>query len=289
MSWNRRKRREQYLLEVKVHTEARTRQRLRWLTALFAAAVVLGLTGYGVYRVARFAAAQLVFENPRFAIARITVENDGGMTPAQVLQFAGVRVGQNIFAVDLVQVQRNLELIPLVERVEVRRMLPQRLHLRVRERVAVARLRPANREWSEAVFFIDRAGVVMKPIKLANGTLLQPQTAGPVPQLTGVTLADFRVGRPVESEQIHRALDLLNRLAQTAAGALLEVEQIDLSKPRHLTVTTRQRMQVRFDGEPFAPQLRRLNAILNWAQPRRKSVATVDLTVSRGVPVTFLD
>ena len=289
MSWNRRKRREQYLLEVKVHTEARTRQRVRWLTALSAAAVVLGLTGYGMWRVAKFAAAQLVFENPRFAITQLTVETDGGMTPAQVLQFAGVRFGQNIFAVDLAQVQRNLELIPLVQRVEVRRMLPQRLHLRVSERAAVARLRPANRELSDTVFFVDRAGVVMKPLKLANGAVLQPQMAGPVPVLTGVTVADVRVGRPVESEQIYRALELLNRLEQTAAGTLLEVEQIDLSKPRHLTVTTKQRVQVRFDVQEFPPQLRRLNAILSWAQQRQKTVATVDLTVSRGVPVTFLN
>lgn len=289
MSWNRRRRKDQYLLDVKVHTEARTRQRVRWLTAVLTAVAVIGLTGYGTYRLLRWTAAALVFENPRFAIAQITVENDGGMTPAQVTQFAGVRAGQNIFAVDLAQVQRNLELIPMVRRVEVRRMLPSRLHIRVNERVAVARLRPANRELGEGTYFVDRTGVVMKSLKLASGSVLQPQTVGPVPVLTGVTLADVRVGRPVESEQVYRALELLNRLEQTAAGAWMEVEQIDLSKPRHLTVTTKQRMQVRFDVEEFSPQLRRLNAILSWAQQRQKSVATVDLTVSRGVPVTFVN
>ena len=98
------------------------------------------------------------------------------------------------------------------------------------ERVAVARLRVPTRELGDTVFYIDRAGFVMKPIKLADGTLLQPEMPRAVPMLTGVSLADVRVGKQVESEQIYRALELLDRLDQAVAGSMLEVEQIDLSQ-----------------------------------------------------------
>ncbi len=286
---NRRKRKKQYLLDVKVHTEAQTRQRVRWLGALLTCAVVVGLSGYGCYRLAKFSVAKLVHENPRFAIAQIHVENNGVLTPAQVAQFAGLRTGQNIFAVDLREVRRSLELIPLVRRVEVRRELPQRLIIRMEERVAVARLQPANRELRDGAFYVDRAGVVMKPVRFATGPVIQPQSVGPVPLLIGVTFHDMQVGRPVESEQIYRALELINKLEQTAAGASLEVAQIDLSKPRHMTLTTKQNVQVRFDVQDLQPQLRRLSVILSWAQQQRKTVASVDLTVTRGVPVTFLN
>jgi hypothetical protein len=104
-----------------------------------------------------------------------------------------------------------------------------------------------------------------------------------------VTLADARVGRQVESEQIYRALELLDKLDQAVAGSLLEVEQIDLSKPRQLVLTTRQRTTVKVDVEDFPQQLRRLGVILRWAQQRQKSVQVVDLTVNRGVPVTFVN
>ncbi|MGD0650237.1 MAG: FtsQ-type POTRA domain-containing protein [Verrucomicrobiia bacterium] len=286
---NRRKKRQQYLLDVKVQTQGRLRRRLRWIAAVLSAVAVFILTCYGLCRLVRFGVARLAFENPRFAIAQIVVENDGGLTPQQVVQFAGVRVGQNLLALDLNQVRRTLEMIPLVKRVEVRRLLPQRLFIHIDERIAVARLRVPSRELNGTTFLIDRSGVVMKPIKLADGTMLQPQMPGSLPLLTGVTLADLRVGRPVESEQICRALELLNKLQQVAAGSMLEVEQIDLSKSHQLTLVTKQRTLVKFDVEEFPHQLRRLSAILSWAQQRQKLVQSVDLTVNRGVPVTFVN
>lgn len=287
MSWNRRRKRGKYLLDVKVETDARTQARTRWLGAMLVAVMVVGVTGYGIYRVFRFVADRLVYQNPRFTITQITVGTDGALTPAQVLRFAGVQTGMNLFALNLDQVRRNLELVPQIQRVEVRRLLPQRLDVRVTERIAVARLQAANPELRGTVFFVDRAGVVMKPLRLTDGTTVQPATAGPVPLLTGATLADVRVGQPAESESLRAALTLLNQLQQTAAGIMLEVDQIDVSKPRHITVLTKQRTQVRFDVQEFQPQLRRLNVILNWAQQRQKLLAAVDLTVARGVPVTF--
>jgi cell division septal protein FtsQ len=284
---NRRRRKNEYLLDVKVHTEARTRERVRWVTALATAAAVIGLVGFGMWRFAKFAADKLVFENPRFALTDVSVVNDGGMTTEQVLRLAGVKVGMNAFAVDLDQVQRNLELIPQVQRVEVRRMLPHRLQIRLSERVAVARLQPASREVGAGTFFVDRTGVVMKPLKFTDGTVIAPATPATMPVLTGVATADLRVGQRVESEQVLRALALVNQLDQMAAGVLLDVQQIDVSKPRHLTVTGRQGMHVRFDVAEFTPQLRRLSAVLVWAQQRQRTVASVDLTVDRGVPVMF--
>jgi hypothetical protein len=152
--------------------------------------------------------------------------------------------------------------------------------------VAVARLRGPGRELQDSAFWIDRQGVVMKAVKLGSVTL-EPQTPGPLPLLTGLTLADVRVGRAAESDQVYDALKLIDRLAQSAAGGLVEVETIDLSRPRQLLVTTRQKTVVKFDVENFQQQLRRLSAILVWAQQRRKPVQMVDLTVDRGVPVAF--
>ena len=286
---NRKRRREQYLLDVKVQTQRRTGQRLRWLMAVLAALVVLVLTGYGLYRLVTFAGEKLVYENPRFAIAQIVVDNDGALTPQQVVTLAGVSVGQNLFSLDLDQVRRNLEMVPLIRRVEVRRVLPQRLVIRVNERIAMARLRVPAPELADATFLIDRSGVVMKPVRLDDGTVLQPQSPAPLPVLTGIKLSDVRVGRPAESEQIYRALELLDKLEQAAAGSMLEIESIDLSRARQLVLTTRQHTVVKFDVEDFQPQLRRLSAILAWAQKRQRLVQSVDLTVNRVVPVTFIN
>jgi len=286
---NRKRKRQEYLLDVKVQTQGRLRHRVRWLAVVLAAVAVFTLTCYGLYRFVKFAATRLVLDNPRFTLTQIVVEDDGGMTPQQVTAFAGVHTGENLLLVDLDEVRHNLEMIPLVRRVEVRRVLPQKLVIHVDERIAVARLRVPGRDLGDQVFLIDRAGVVMQPLRLADGTVLQPRAPGPLSMLTGATLADVRVGKPVESEQIYLALALLDRIEQVAAGSMLEVDQIDLSRKEQLTLTTRQHTVVKFDVKDFPQQLRRLSAILSWAQQRQKIVQTVDLTVDRGVPATFVN
>src|SRR5947209_8297011 len=138
---NRRRKRNQYLLDVNVQTEGRRRQRVRWVSAIVVALAVVVLSAVGVYRLVKYAAAKIVHENPRFAITQIVVEDDGALTPQQVAAFAGVAVGQNLLSLDLNQVRRNLEMLPVVRRVEVRRILPQKLFIHVDERIAVARVR----------------------------------------------------------------------------------------------------------------------------------------------------
>jgi cell division protein FtsQ len=284
---NRRRKRNQYLLDVKVQTQGRWRARGRGATLALLTVAVLAGTGYGLYRAGSWATAKLVFENPRFALTQVVVENDGGLTSAQIIKLAGVQVGENSFRLDLDQARRNLELVPLIRRVEVRRQLPNRLLIRVTERVAVAQLGVTGRGLSDQVFLVDREGVVMKPLRLADGTVVTPPMPRPVAVLTGVALADAQVGRAVGSEQVYRALELLNKFDQSAASAMLEIRQIDLSRPRELVVLTRQNTTVRLDVTEFPKQLRRLGMILTWAQQRQRTVQTVDLTVPRRVPVTW--
>jgi cell division protein FtsQ len=284
---NCRKRNERYLLEVKVQSQERTRRLLRLGGTLLVAAAVLSLTSYGLYRLAKFTAYRLVFANPRFSLVDVTVESNGVLTRELVTRFAGMRVGQNVFALDLDQARRNVEMIPLVRQVEVRRLLPNRVLIHVDERVPVARLQAPAMGSSDLAYWVDRDGFVIKPLKLADGTVVRPQLPRSLPVLTGLKLTDVRVGKRVESEQMHRALALLERLEQSGAGAVVEAEQMDVSKPRQLVLSTRQRTVVKFDTEDFVPQLRRLAVILSWAQQRQKSIKSVDLTVNRGVPVAF--
>jgi cell division septal protein FtsQ len=289
MIGNRKRKRQNYLLEVKINRAGRLRRRLRLLAAVTLATVALCGSGYGMARLAKAASNRLVFENPRFAIREIVVETNGSLTPELATRFAGVRRGQNLLATDITQAARNLALIPLVRNVEVRRQMPDRLRIIIEERIPVARLRlPA--EWAvDQEFYVDREAVVIKPLPLPDGTTHPPRITGRLPVLTGLTVSDLRVGRPVESESVQRAVELLQRLDESLAGALLEVERVDVSRPRELLLISDHNSVIRFDTEEFTPQLRRLAVILTWARQRQKIVQTVDLSVSRSVPVTFLN
>jgi cell division protein FtsQ len=289
---NRRKKRQEYLLDVKVQTEGRTRRRLNRSIVVLAILAAVAGTSYGLYRLGKFAIAKLLYENPRFAIVQIVVENDGALTADQVRQLSGAHVGQNLLSVDLDRARQNVETVPIVRRVCVRRELPNRLIISVQERMAVARVqsRAISGELGGSGVMVDRDGCVLKPFKLADGAVIQPRhPISGLPLLTGVKLGDVSVGQRVESEQVYQALRLLDKLAQSAVCSAIDVEQIDLSKVRLLTVTTRQRSVMKFDPQDVQQQLRRLAVVLSWAQQHRKTVQMVDLTVERGVPVTFIN
>ena len=286
---NRRKHKQKYLLEVKVHSDGRGRQRLRFVAGAVALLVILGLTSYGVYRLGLWSLARMIFVNKKYAIQQIVVENDGVLNAQMVARFAGAAVGQNLLAFDLNLARRNLLLVPLVRKAEVRRVLPDKLIIKLEERMPVAQLVVPSAALAGAEFLIDRTGMVLKPLKLADGTVLRPEHKGALPVITGVSLADAQVGRKVINEQIYRALELIDEFNQSPAGSRLELARVDVAHARRLVVQTQQGAALTFDAEEFSQQLRRLGLILQWAQQRQKEVRTVDLTVSRSVPVTFVN
>src|SRR5204862_4801699 len=83
---------------------------------------------------------QYVYTNASFAIERIEIQTDGIIPIEQIRAWANVRNGQNLLALDLARIKRDLELVPLVESAAVERILPRQLIIRVREREPIARV-----------------------------------------------------------------------------------------------------------------------------------------------------
>ena len=127
---NRRLGREQ-VLDVKLRSSqvraARTRIGAIGLGAVFA--TVFGL--YLLYRTGEWVLSRCVYENKAFAIQEIDVQTDGIISVDQLRRWAGVKPEENLLALDLARVKRDLELVPLVQSVSVERILPRTLHIRI--------------------------------------------------------------------------------------------------------------------------------------------------------------
>jgi cell division septal protein FtsQ len=279
-------------LDVKLRSDSVRRGRLRRGAVAFGAlfGVLFGL--YVCWQAGAWALDRFVYENPAFAIRDVQVQTDGILAPEQLRRWAGVRAGQNLFALDLARVKRDLELVPLIESVSVERVPPATLRLRVAEREPVAQLnvpRPDGHGGIEVgVFWLDPTGHVMVPPDPRQCALPLPARDA-LPVVTGVGLQDLQPGRRLESPQAQAALKLIDVFAHSPMAGLVDLRRIDVSAPEVLVVTTGQGTEVTFSPQNLEQQLQRWREIHELGRRQGRAVAWLDLAVGNNVPVRWAE
>lgn len=287
---NRRTRRG-HVLDVKLRSDQVRRTRLR------VGAVTFGLlfgTVFGLYvlwRMGEWGLNRLVYQNAAFAVQQIDVVTDGVITTDQLRRWAGVKVGDNLFALDLAQVKRRLEMVPLVGDVSLERVFPKTLRIRVEERVPVAQVnvprQSRNGGVEFAVFHVDAAGYVMQPLDPAQRSTALNATNAALPLLSGVKLTELQLNRRVESPQVLAALDLLKAFDCSPMAGLVDLKRIDVGSPEVLVVTTGQSSEVTLGLGDFDRQLRRWREIHDYGARNQRHLAALDLAVPNNIPARW--
>src|SRR5712692_6307859 len=122
------------VLDVKLRSSETRRARARFATM----SILIGLaTFFGLFlfwRGGEWALNRFLYENQAFAIHEIDVQTDGVIALEQLRRWSGVKLQDNLLALDLARVKRDLELAPAIKSVAVERDLPHTLRLRVTER-----------------------------------------------------------------------------------------------------------------------------------------------------------
>jgi cell division septal protein FtsQ len=286
---NRRLDRKQ-LLDVKIRSSQRRRDQWRRLTmlGLTAACVVLGLVG--IWRGAEYLGRLWFTANPAFAIHNLEVQTDGVIALEQIRSWAGVKLNDNLFALDLSRIKRDLECVPMIESALIQRIPPHTLRIVVTERQPVAQVRlPASESQTNPLrYWLDAKGYVMYPLEgfqLSNPALTNRQ----LPWLDGVPLNVLRFGQVVDLPGVQAALQLIQAFERSPMLGLVSIEQIDVSKAGLLHARTTQGTEVIFGLQDFARQLRRWRAIHDYGLSTGRHLAWVDLSVTNNVPARWAD
>ena len=282
-----------YILDVRLSAAKRRESRLRRLTLFLATSSILLGTVFVAWRGGDAAIQRFVFENRAFAIRSIEVETDGVLSPEQIRSWAGVRPKDNLLALDLARVERDLKLVPAIESVVIERVLPYSLRIRVTERepvaqVAFPRLRQGG-AYDGGVYTLDANGYFMFPVGPAQRTTPPLQTNDSLPFIVGLPIRDIRPGRQVESPQVRAALELIRAFAHSTMGGLVDLKQVDVSVPGSLVATTAQGNTVTFGLTDFESQLRRWRLVHDHAQRFGKHVEALDLAVANNSPMLWVD
>jgi len=288
---NRRYREREFVLDVKLRTRQMRVARWRAAGVGLGALMALALFALLFWRGGEWLVGDAVYENPAFAIQRVDVRTDGVLAPAVIRRWAMVRPGQNLFALDLMRVKRDLEMYSPIAAVCVERVLPGTLRISVTERQPVAQavtLEPRRGGGFNTVTHdFDETGVVMQPLDPA--WLLTPAPAGEfLPALIGVPAKDLNAGRQAESPQVLAALRLLTELDRSPMAGLVELQSINVASPEVLEAATSQGARITFSLDHFDVQLRRWRDIYDHGQEQGKAIATLDLSISNHLPVRWL-
>src|SRR5687767_7594465 len=117
------------VLDVKLRSSQRRQLRFRRFTLLTGCILMTAIGGFGLWRGAEWGLRRLLYENSAFAIHHLDVDTDGAIAREQIRRWAGVKLEDNLLALDLERVKRDLELVPVIHSAAVERLLPHTLRI----------------------------------------------------------------------------------------------------------------------------------------------------------------
>jgi cell division septal protein FtsQ len=280
------------VLDVKLSSAQRRQARLRRATLVLGTTLCLLAGILVVWRGGEWLLRRLIYENPAFAIHQLEVQTDGIISLQQLRHWAGVKLEDNLLALDLARVKRDLELAPMIRSVAVERVLPHTLRIRVTEREPIAQfIFPhirASGLHDRGVYLLDGAGYVMLPLEAHQRSRPSP-TNDCLPVLIGIQPIDLRPGAQAGSPEVRAALRLIDAFQYSPMAEVAELKQVDLMSPNVLQVTTTQGSEVTLGLNDFDLQLRRWRLVHEYGQRTAKHVAFLDLSVSNNVPARWLE
>ncbi len=226
----------------------------------------------------------LLYRNPDFTLRRFQIEQQGTIGKGELVNAAGVKIGQNLLHLSLDEVAANLQRLPNVAAVRIERRLPDTLYVFVEERRPVALICPtpsAGTTLAQPTYYIDGRGFVLKP---KPGEKLMS-----LPIIRGISSDEVVEGERSHNPEIRSILAFLQAvpLAQVRDG--LDFSAIRIEGPGRFLISTPRGGKIRFRACQLDEQFGRLNVIFTYAENHGRFVHTVDLTPERNVPVTFLN
>ena len=298
MSWCKRKSKNRrlgnsHVLDVKLRSDQVRASRMRLAAAAFGLAFATIFGFFLVWRAGEFALSRFIYENKSFAVQEIDVQTDGVISQEQLRRWAGVKPGENLLALDLARVKRDLEMVSMIRSVAVERVLPHTLRLRVTERDPLAQIHilqtRAGGGVEMGVLHLDADGYVMMLLDPRQRATPATQTNDVLPLISGINQNELVPGKRLDSAQARSALQLISAFDRSPMSGLVDLETIDVSSPQILQVKTKQGSQITFSLVDLDQQLRRWREVQDQVQRISKAIATLDLSVPHNPPLRLSD
>jgi cell division septal protein FtsQ len=239
------------------------------------------LVGIAVNRGLDSTLNRVLYNNPRYNLEHIDIEPAELFSPHQIREAAGLDFGDNLWKLDLKKITEDVQTLPYVSSCRVERRFPDKIIIRICERVPLVKITGVNSETgSRETFYLDHDRIVLKP--RANEML------PPLPEIINLSTADLEPGKAVDLPMVKHALEILDKMSHSPLPLHnIDIRTIDLSEPLSIRVVTTHDLVIVFRLDFVDQQLARLQKIMDLAEGTQRTLRSVDLTPDRNVPVTF--
>ena len=250
--------------------EKNAERRKRTATVVLLMIVLPGL-GWVTYAGLSAARRYLFTENDRFTVEQWEFHSDGPLlTERHIREYGDLTDPANLFAINLGDVRRRLESVPVIQSAAVSRQLPDTLVIRVNERLAVARL-GANDRLSLAV---DEEGHVLGPGSLRPN----------LPTIVGLRQPGIRPGVIVTDSLFQDALRVLELCNRPQVSEHIRIRSINVSDSENLDIRLSTGEQVQITRSYLEPRLIELVGIVADEKKRGRVARQINMTGDSSIP-----
>ena len=207
-------------------------------------------------------AADAARGHPYFAVREVAVRDARRVAAAEIRRAAGIEPGMSVWDVDAKDAVARLEAHPWIRAARVRRELPHRVVIQVREYRPVAILTIDDAKGAE--YYVAAHGRIFAG---AGGD------ARDLPYVTGLGSADLREGESFGPRALRRALALVRLASRTSP-----VSEVHVDRTRGLTLMpVRPAVPVELGWTGYAEKLARLPRVMALWAGRESEIAALDL------------
>jgi len=171
-------------------------------------------SGYGIYN--------FLIHSPYFKIKEIRIEGNHDINRSDILSLIDIKKGENIFKVKLTQAKRGLRSLKQIKDVEIYRDFPDKIVLKITERVPIAQLDGGDNVHYNKVELIDKEGITF----FGKGRK--------IPKISGAE----------DSFERREVVNFLAKLMAVDLQFYKEISYIDGNNPRNIKLKTEQALLI---------------------------------------------
>lgn len=210
--------------------------------------------------------AKSLFDSRYFKVNEVRVENASRVAGEEIAALSDVRLGHNIFELDLPRIGRKIEENPWIKTAEVRRIFPRTVVIKVEERSPKAVI---NLDY---LYYVDGEGEIFKVLE-ANDSL-------DFPVITGLERKDLLERQDETQSRLREMVGLVGELTGRQVFGLQDVSEIHLDQTGEIVLyTCAGGVPVRMGDGNYGDKLDRLERIYGELKPRLRALKYIDLNV----------